>query len=86
MSDTGWHIDIRESDESAAASDGASSADAASASRPWVGIQFECCGVYARVYRNPEATAYEGRCPHCLRVVTLRVGPGGTNSRFFTAH
>ena len=77
---TGWHIDIRESEADALSGD-----DAASGGRPWLGIQFECCGVYARVYRNPEATAYEGRCPHCLRTVKLRVGPGGTNSRFFKA-
>ena len=53
--------------------------------RPWVGIRFECCGAYARVYRNPEATAYVGRCPRCLQTVTLRVGPGGTDQRFFVA-
>lgn len=81
MSDsTGWHIDIRES----SGLDGPE-ADVSDAARPWVGIQFECCNVYARVYRNSEGTAYCGRCPHCLRVVTLRVGPGGTNARFFKA-
>ena len=53
--------------------------------RPWVGIQFECCDVYTRVYRDREGTAYKGRCPRCMRVVTLRVGPGGTDSRFFVA-
>lgn len=86
MSDAaGWHIDIRESESGAEVAGGASTGGAAGGARPWVGIQFECCGVYARVYRNPDATAYEGRCPHCLRVVTLRVGPGGTSSRFFKA-
>ena len=53
--------------------------------RPWIGIQFECCGAYARVYRNVEGTAYEGRCPQCQAKVRLRVGPGGTDARFFTA-
>lgn len=53
--------------------------------RPWVGIVFECCGLYARVYRNRDATAYEGRCPGCTRRVKLRVGPGGTDCRFFSA-
>jgi len=53
--------------------------------RPWVGIRFDCCGVYARVYRNREGTAYRGRCPRCLRAITLMVGPGGTDARFFVA-
>ncbi len=53
--------------------------------RPWVGIRFDCCDVYTRVYRNREGTAYQGRCPRCMRSVTLRVGPGGTDARFFVA-
>lgn len=53
--------------------------------RPWVGVRFDCCDVYTRVYRNRAGTAYEGRCPKCLAGIRLRVGPGGTSSRFFVA-
>ena len=54
--------------------------------RPWLGVHFECCGVYARVYRNAEGTAYTGRCPRCTRRLSFRVGRSGTNARFFTAY
>lgn len=53
--------------------------------RPWVGIHFDCCGIYTRVYRNREGTAYVGVCPRCTRRVRLKVGPNGTSARFFVA-
>ncbi|TWT35128.1 hypothetical protein KOR34_00150 [Posidoniimonas corsicana] len=56
-----------------------------SAKGRFLGIQFDCCGVYARVYPNRAGDAYEGRCPRCLKPIRLAIGPGGSDSRFFTA-
>ncbi|MCH8805539.1 MAG: hypothetical protein IH986_05575 [Planctomycetes bacterium] len=53
--------------------------------RRYIGIHFECCGVYTRIYRRPDQTAYLGRCPRCLRTVRVRVGRGGTKARVFRA-
>ena len=64
----------------------ASSANAASTSRRFVGVQFACCDLYARVYINRDATAYHGNCPRCAKAVHLKIGPGGTDSRFFTVY
>lgn len=53
--------------------------------RPYIGVHFECCGVYARIYRQPDKMVYQGRCPRCLRTLTVRVGPDGTQTRIFRA-
>jgi hypothetical protein len=53
--------------------------------RPYVGVHFVCCDTYARVYVNRGKTAYEGHCPKCAKKVRIRIGPGGTEARFFTS-
>lgn len=51
--------------------------------RPWIGVRFLCAGAYIRVGRNKEGTAYHAMCPRCGKRIRFRVGPGGTNQRFF---
>jgi hypothetical protein len=76
----GEHLDLT-SDPAGKAVDGHGSAS----QRRFVGVHFVCCDVYSRVYINRDETAYEGNCPKCAKRVRLKIGPGGTNARFFTA-
>jgi hypothetical protein len=63
----------------------APSSDGGHRKRPYVGIYFACCGVYAQISLNRAQTAYSGHCPRCLKRVEIKIGPGGTDARFFTA-
>ncbi len=54
--------------------------------RKFVGVHFACCDVYVRIYVNRTETGYEGRCPRCAWAVRFRIGPEGTDARFFTAY
>jgi hypothetical protein len=51
--------------------------------RPYISVKFACCGVYQRIYRSADGMRYEGHCPKCAKPVRFKVGPGGTDARFF---
>jgi hypothetical protein len=53
--------------------------------RPWLAVQWKCCSVYSRIYRNKTGTMYEGKCPKCGSPVSAKVGASGTSKRFFEA-
>lgn len=59
--------------------------ESTTAGRKYVGMMFECCSIYARVYINAHKTAYVGWCPRCARRVEIRIDKRGTASRFFKA-
>ncbi len=57
-----------------------------SGGREYLGIRFRCCGVYQRIYRNAQGTAYVGWCPKCARKVDIKIDASGTSNRFFDAY
>lgn len=52
--------------------------------KKFLGVYFACCNVYGRIY-NHSGMHYEGRCPKCLRTLTIRIGKDGVGDRFFVA-
>ena len=53
--------------------------------KKFLGVMFECCNIYQRIYVNKEGNAYEGRCPKCFAEVKALIGADGSDSRFFRA-
>lgn len=54
--------------------------------RPSLGMMFECCHIYRRIFKVDDGSAYQGRCPRCGRVARVLIGPGGSDNRVFRAH
>lgn len=46
-----------------------------------LGVMFECCHIYRRIFKRPDGSAYEGRCPKCGHPARVLVGEGGSASR-----
>ena len=53
--------------------------------RDFIGIMFDCCGIYSRIYKNKQGTAYVGWCPKCMKKIELKIGEGGSDNRIFRA-
>lgn len=75
--------DPRDSFEHAPAAAAPAGADGTGAQQPWIGVRFECAGAYVRVFRDRAGAGYLARCPRCGTPVRFRVGPAGTDERFF---
>lgn len=57
-----------------------------STQRKFIGVWFECCHTYGRLYKNKKGTLYVGRCPKCLRPINVPINSDSeraTNRRFF---
>lgn len=58
--------------------------------KKFLGVFFECCRVYGRLYQNIQGTHYYGRCPKCMKNLKVPIGsgdnPNATNQRFFKAY
>ena len=52
----------------------------------FLGIYFECCNIYTRIYKNKTGDAYEGKCPKCFKKVFVPIGDKGSAERFFKAN
>jgi len=54
--------------------------------KSFLGVRFDTCSCYGRLYINDEGTAYVGRCPRCYAPFAVRIGSHGTSKRLFVAH
>ena len=50
--------------------------------RQFLGMVFDCCGAYGRLYPNRDRSAFVGRCPRCMRAVSVGISEEGSDARF----
>jgi len=74
-----------EGSQSASQAEGQAVPASGNSPRPFISVLFDCCRIYQRIYKNRAGTAYEGVCSRCGRPIKVKIGPGGTNCRFFRA-
>jgi len=49
----------------------------------FIGILFECCNIYRRIYMNKEKNAYEGKCPNAMERLRWRLDQAERRHVFF---
>ena len=54
--------------------------------REFLGINFECCRIYSRIFINDEKDKFLGNCPRCGKYVQFDISPDGTDARFFDVY
>ena len=53
--------------------------------RQFLGVQFDCCRTYSRIYINRDRTAFVGHCPKCGKQIHVKISPDGMDAKFFSA-
>lgn len=53
--------------------------------KPFLGVLFQCCNIYRRLYLHPSGRMYLGQCPKCGRPVRFDVDDRkGERTRFWS--
>ena len=53
--------------------------------RHFLGVRFDCCRTYSRIYINQNQTAFVGHCPRCGKQIHVKISPDGMDAKFFSA-
>ena len=53
--------------------------------RRFLGVRFDCCRTYSRIYINQSQTAFVWHCPRCGEQIHIIISPDGTDAKFFSA-
>jgi len=53
--------------------------------RSYIGVHYECCQVYSRVYLKQEQKKQISHCPKCGNAFHIKFSENGTDSPFWLA-